>query len=154
MLVALMPLAACAGSVPVENVVTVSGAQFDSVRGEADLVVRTFLPAEENTRREVTGAVCELDTILYSTRFTTPARLKLPNFGPQSPELSISCRAEDWSGRAEVPVETDWAYPPGGYAGYGYGPPGYYYGGPWGGWGWPAGAVPVSGYPDVHVMLR
>ena len=57
-------------------------------------------------------------------------------------------------GRAEVPVETDWAYPPGGYAGYGLGPPGYYYGGPWGGWGWPAGAVPVSGYPDVHVMLR
>lgn len=154
--VAALCLAGCARGVPVENEASVSGAQFDAVQGEARLVVRTFLPAEQNTRREVLGAACDLETSLYSLEFTTPVRLKLPNFGTQSPELDITCQAGEWSGARRVEVRTDWDYPPGGYgyAGYGYYGPRGYYGGPYGGWGWPGNAVPYSYYPDVDVMLR
>lgn len=148
-------LAGCAKGVPIQNEAVVAGGDFDAVQGEARLAVRTFLPDEGDGRREVLGAACRLETSLYTLDFTTPTRLKLPNFGTQSPELDIACTARDWSGTARVEVRTDWDYPPGGYgyAGYGYGPRGYY-GGPYGGWGWPGGAVPRSYYPDVDVILR
>jgi hypothetical protein len=149
-------LAGCARGVPIENEAIVSGARFDAVQGEARLAVRTFLPAEGNARREVLGAKCDLDTSLYSLSFTTPVRLKLPNFGAQSPELDIVCSAGEWTGAARVEIRTDWDYPPGGhgYVGYGYYGPYGYYGGPYGGWGWPEVAVPRSYYPNVNVMLR
>lgn len=153
---AALVVAGCARGVPVENEAVVSGADFDSVQGEARLVVRTFLPVGESERSEVLGANCNLETSLYALDFTTPVRLKLPNFGTQSPELDISCRARDWSGAARVEVRTNWDYPPGGYgyAGYGYYGARGYYGGPYGGWGWPGSAVPYSYYPDVDVLLR
>jgi hypothetical protein len=158
LLLAALCLAGCARGVPVENEASVSGARFEAVQGEARLVVRTFLPVEGNSRREVLGARCDLRTSLYSLSFTTPVRLKLPNFGPQSPELDIACSAREWTGRARVAIRTDWDYPPGGYgyAGYGYHGPLGYSGGPYGGWGWPGPrpAVPRSYYPDVNLMLR
>lgn len=157
LLAAAALLAGCAEGPPVANVVKVSGAEFRNVRGEADLTVRTFI-AGEGVRQEVSGARCSLETSLYSTAFTTPARLLLPNFGPQSPELRLDCAAGEWSGSADVGIRTWWREPPGAYAGYGYG---YRYGpyGPWGTWGWPGygpgyRGVPESDYPDVRIELR
>jgi hypothetical protein len=156
-LVLLIGLAGCATGVPVEQSVVVPGGRFDSVRGEANLVVRTFLPDEGDQRREVLGAICDVTTSLYSTRLTTPSRLVLPNFGPQSPVLGITCRAEDLTGSVQQPIVTRWRYPPGYPARYPLGP--YYFGYPgmaWG-WGWDPGwgaAYPVSDYPDVRVVLR
>jgi hypothetical protein len=151
---ALLALAACATGVPVQREVVVSGARFQAVQGEARLTVRTFLPDAPEGRREVLGAHCDVVSSLYSTQLVTPARLVVPNFGPQSPELAFACRAGELSGSARVSIFTRWEdYPWGPPAGpWGWGPyPGW---GMWGGWGWGGPAFPVSEYPDVAVELR
>jgi hypothetical protein len=146
-------LAGCSSGVPVRNEVSVSGSRFGNVSGEARLTVRSFRDLADGSRREVIGASCNLESTLFSASFATPARLKLPNFGPQSPELEIDCAAGTLAGHAIADIDTYWRRPPGGY-GYGYygGP---WYGGPYGYWDWPGyGGVPVSDYPDVRVLLR
>jgi hypothetical protein len=146
-------LAGCATGVPVERSVVVSGARFEAVRGEADLLVRSYVADEAGERREVLGATCDVRSSLYEATLVTPSRLVVPNFGPQSPELSFACRAGELAGTAQRDVVTYWRDAPG-YWGY----PGPFYGpfGPdlWGGWGWYGPAYPVSGYPDVAVQLR
>jgi hypothetical protein len=151
-LVLVALLGGCATGVPVERSVVVSGARFQAVQGEADLVVRTFVEDAAGERGEVLGAVCQVRTSLYDAELTTPSRLVLPNFGPQSPELEFTCRAGELTGAARRDIITRWNQPPG-YWGY----PGPFYGGPWGPWGpWGAWgpAFPVSEYPDVAVRLR
>lgn len=151
--VGLLALAACAGGVPLERQVVVPGGRFDAVRGEADLVVRTFLANEGNERREVVGAVCDVVSSLYTVRLVTPSRLVVPNFGPQSPELTATCRADDLHGAGRVRIVTRWQQPPGLW-GYPAGP--YPYAGlGWGwGYGWYEPGYPVSNYPNLHVTLR
>ncbi len=149
-----MALAGCAGGLPLGPDVVVSGSKFVAVQGEADLVVRTVIIDAEGRKREVAGATCDVESSLYSARLTTPARLRLPNFGPQSPVLTLTCAAGDLKGAGQVGIETYWRSAPGMYGGY-YGPA-Y---GPWGwpgpGWGGFYGpSYPVSEYPDVHVILR
>ncbi len=154
--VLLAVLAGCASGVPVERVVVVDGSRFDAVQGEAGLTVRTFLPADGDMRAEVIGAKCVVRTSLYTAELVTPSRLRLPGFGPQSPELEITCTADGFSGGETVGIETNWRYPPGywPYPGM-YGPYGWGYGGGAAfGWGYGGGAVPVFYYPDAHVMLR
>ena len=151
-------LAGCAqGGLPLGPAVAVPAARFAEVRGQADLVVRAAIPAGEREAREVGGAVCEVSTILFEAQLTTPARLVVPSFGPQSPTLVIDCRAGELRGRAERPVVTRWVNAPGAWPGPGPWGPGYGYGG-WGGWGGPWGwsgpSYPVFEYPDVTVMLR
>lgn len=142
-------LAACATGAPVDRQVVVDGGRFQAVQGEAALVVRTFLPPQGNTREEVLGAQCDVASSLYTTRVVTPSRLVLPNFGPQSPELLVTCRAGERTGSANVRIITRWQSAPG-YWGYpGYGSP---WG--WGGWGWGAPGYPVSDYPNVNVILQ
>ena len=148
-------LAGCASGVPVERDYVVPGAGFANVQGEARLVLRSFVE-EADGRHEVLGATCEVTSSLYAITVTTPARLVLPNFGPQSPELAIACRAGELAGSARRGIVTTWQYPPGGGRGWGpgWGP------GPW--WGmpgwrddwWGGPAIPVSRYPNVGVVLR
>jgi hypothetical protein len=148
-------LAGCAAGVPVERQVVVSGTRFQDVQGEAGLFVRTFLPDEGGQRLEVVGATCDVVSSLYTTQLVTPSRLVVPNFGPQSPELGFTCRADGRTGTARARIVTRWMGPPGwgpypgwgypGYAGWGY--PGY-------GWGWYGPGIPVSDYPDVRVILH
>jgi hypothetical protein len=150
--IALVLLAGCAGGVPVERQVVVPGERFVAVQGEAAFFVRSFLEGEvEGERREVVGARCTVVTSLYSTELVTPSRLVVPNFGPQSPEVSVACRAGEWSGQGVARIFTTWDQPPG-YWGYPAGPfwPGY---GGWGGW-WDGPGYPVSDYPDLRVILR
>lgn len=144
-------LSACASGAPVIEEVVVSGAGFTAVQGETSLVVRTFVRDVSGERLEVPGAECEVTSSLYETRVTTPSRLVLPNFGPQSPDLNVFCRADDLSGSARRSIQT---YARGAYYGPYYGYPGVY--GPWGGGGWGVygqGYV-VSSYRDVAVELR
>jgi hypothetical protein len=144
-------LTACASGVAVERQVVVAGDRFANVQGEAALLVRTFLAPEGQERREVVGARCTVSSSLYGAELVTPARLVVPNFGPQSPELGVSCRADDWTGSGVARIVTRWNEPPGywGYPAYGlYAPFGFgfdWYGAP---------AYPVSSYPDLHVTLR
>jgi hypothetical protein len=148
MLLPALLVAACASGVPVERQVVVPGGRFEAVSGEAALTVRTFVAGEE--RREVLNADCDVVSSLYSARLVTPSRLVVPNFGPQSPELTVSCRAGDLTGSGRVGIITSWRGPPGywGYPGYPYWP-----GDPWG-WGWGGPGFPVSDYPNLNVTLR
>jgi hypothetical protein len=106
----------------------------------------------------VVGATCQVTSSLFGTTVTTPARLVVPNFGPQSPELAFDCRAAELTGSARRGIVTTWQYPPGaGVPGWGPG-----WGPAWGAWGgagwrgdwWGAPAIPVSRYPNVAVLLR
>lgn len=149
-------LAGCATGVPVERVVVVDGSRFDNVQGEAGLTVRTFTELPGDERAEVLGARCSVLTTLYTAELVTPARLRVPGFGPQSPELEITCNADGLSGSATVQITTNWRYPPGlsPYTGV-YGPYGpYVYGGVRLGGRYGAGAVPVSKYPNANILLR
>lgn len=146
-------------ALPVERRVVVPGAEFAAVRGEADLVVRTFVEDAAGARAEVGGATCGVTSSLYRATLTTPARLVVPNFGPQSPELLLDCRAGELRGTATRDISTTWRYAPGypvGYP-YRYGPyawPGYQggFGGPLGWYDRPA--YPRSDYRNVSVLLR
>lgn len=149
-LVAAAALAGCAQGLPVTREVVVPGGRFEAIRGEAQVVVRSFVE-EADGRREVGGARCDLATSLYSAALVTPARLYLPNFGPQSPDLRVACTAPGLAGTAQqrIVTRTQGA----GSARYGY----------FGssrrddfvfGWGWPSLAFPVSDYPNIAVTLR
>jgi len=144
-------LAACASGVPVERQVVVPGGNFNAVQGEAALIVRTFLPQVGDVRQEVVGADCDVTSSLYATRLTTPSRLVVPNFGPQSPELGLICRYGKLSGSGRAGIATYWRGPPGGYWGPGPWGPGPY--GAWG-WGWYDPGYPVSDYPNIDVTLQ
>jgi hypothetical protein len=149
---AALLLAGCAAGVPVERQVVVSGARFQDIQGEAAFFVRTFLPDEGSERREVVGATCTVTSSIYSTEIVTPVRLVVPNFGPQSPELSFACRAGALRGAGRARIVTRWSGPPP----Y-WGPPGpwgYPGWGGWGGWGWYGPGWPISDYPDVRVIMR
>jgi hypothetical protein len=153
----LLPLllAACASGVPVERQVVVTGDRFAAVQGEASLLVRTFLPAEGNQRQEVVGATCNVVSSLYETTLVTPARLVVPNFGPQSPEILFDCRAGERSGGGHAEIVTRWQTAPGYWGFAGYGPyPGYPWGWGWPGWDFPGPGYPVSDYPNLNIVLR
>lgn len=156
-------LAGCAGGLPLGPDVMVGGQNFAAARGEADLVVRTHVIGADGSEREVGGAVCDVTSVLYSARLTTPARLRLPNFGAQSPELMLDCAAGELRGSASRPITTVWRTAPGypgvgGWYGGGWYGPGWYgpgwYGPGWGPWDYPEPRYPVSLYPDVSVQLR
>jgi hypothetical protein len=149
---AALLLAGCAAGVPVERQVVVSGARFQDIQGEAAFFVRTFLPDQGGERREVVGATCAVTSSIYQTEIVTPVRLVVPNFGPQSPELSFACRAGELRGRGHARIVTRWSGPPP-YWGPGPYYPGWGWGG-WGGWGWYGPGWPVSDYPDVRVIMR
>ena len=142
-------LLGCATGQPVTHQVVVSGANFDAVQGEAALIVRSHITDAERGRLEVLGADCRVTSSLYEASLVTPARLVVPNFGPQSPQIDVACRAGELAGQGQVQISTFWRYPPGYYP---YAP---YPAGVWGWqWGWPGGAYPVSEYPDLNVELR
>ena len=129
---------------PVERQTVVSGTRFNAVQGEAAFVVRTFLPDEAGERREVVGARCAVLSSLYTTEIVTPSRLVVPNFGPQSPQITLNCTAGDLAGIATARIVTRWQDPPA--LGYPWGP--FYR--PYG-WGWYGGpGYPVSDYPDLR----
>jgi hypothetical protein len=129
---------------------------FQGATGETEVALRAFVEAGADAVAEVAGARCTVTTLLYTLEATTPARLALPVFGPQSPGLDVACRAGDRAGAARVAPTVTWLRYPGAW-GYGPGPAPWGYGGAWGGpWGWDGFGGPayaVFGYPDVRVRL-
>jgi hypothetical protein len=145
---AALMLGACASGVPVERQTVVSGRRFDAVQGEAAFLVRTFLPDEQGERREVVGARCAVVSSLYAAELVTPSRLVVPNFGPQSPEITVDCAAGELAGSGTARIVTRWRDPPG-YWGYPWGP--FYR--PYA-WDWYGPGYPVSDYPDLAIVMR
>ena len=107
----LVLLAGCAErGLPLGSPVTVpapAGAQ-----GQAQVVIRAFLPGPGEDRREVGGAICEVSSILFRTRAVTPAKVVFPSYGAQSPTLQVDCAAGQARGQAVQPVRTEWVSPP------------------------------------------
>lgn len=154
-LLASLVVAACSSGVPVSREVVVPGRNFAAVEGESRFVIRTFLATSGGERQEVTGAKCNLVSSLYRTEVITPSEVVVPNFGPQSPQLSVACRANDLTGGGRVRIATHWRQPPGYWGDPYFGP-----WGPWGpgwsrgGWpGWYGPGYPVSDYPNLNVPL-
>jgi hypothetical protein len=154
---ALGALAGCApAGLPLEPTVLVPAPAGAVAQGQAEVLVRAFVAAPGGDRREVGGAACALSSILFTTTLRTPARVRVPSYGPQSPTLVAACRAGELSGAAEQRIVTRWVRAPGAWPGPGpWGPP---YGGPWGwggwsGWGWDAPSFPVFVYPPLEVSL-
>ncbi len=154
-ILACVALAGCTTSgVPVSRQVVVSGGNFQAVQGEAQFFVRAFLPPEGDQRREVLGARCDVVSSLYAAEVVTPSRVVVPNFGPQSPEITVTCRADHASGSSHMRIITRWQPAPGFYGDPFWGPgwgPGW--GGPWGPWGGWGPSYPISSYPDIEVTL-
>ena len=155
-LLAALCAAGCAqGGLPLRETVAVPAGRFDAVQGQADLVVRAFIEDDAGAVREVSGADCEVTSILFEAQLQAPGRLVFPSFGPQSPTLRIGCRAGELAGAVEQPVVSQWVRMPGAWPGPGPWP--YGYGGwasPWAGGGWGGPSYVTFVYPDVAVRLR
>jgi hypothetical protein len=136
-----------------------AGGGFPAASGEANLVVRS-VAAGGGMTREVAGADCRLASTLYSAEFTTPARLLVPSFGLQSPELRIDCAASEGRGAALVRPYFRRTNGLGGWPAIGVsassgGDVGVSLGGWWnGGWGWDNPRTLVVEYPSVQVRLQ
>ena len=132
-------------------------------RGETRLVVRAV--SAEAPGREFPGAVCDAISPYFASHFTPPARLLIPDYGSQTPEVTVSCEAGGASGRATVAPQAS-------YSCCGFGQPvvgiSVGTGGGWNGWDgdgvgvglswWGGGGggygEPLVRYPALRVPMR
>ncbi len=117
-------------------------------RGQSNLAlaVRSFVPAGEGWN-EVTGARCQVTGGAYfRADVVTPARLTLPDLGPDAPPLQADCTSGALHGAAAVAPAFSWPEE----------------GRPWGGeriwwgqgWWWGFQKTGPMRYPDLAVALR
>ncbi len=71
-------------------------------RGQETVQVRAFGNLNGDGRAEITGASCTLDSGLYTARFSTPANIGVPDYGPDSPSVFVRCEANGLSGSVTV----------------------------------------------------
>jgi hypothetical protein len=168
----LLPLLACAGpgglssQTATMQTATVQtdtrrGADLPPARGETYLTVRTFV-VEAGTEREISGASCEAASDFSSAKFQSPARLALPDLGPQTPVVSVSCTDGTRRGTLAARARLQSGGGGGGYGqpaiGVSVGTGGYssvglsfgrFYGGGYGG----APQVQRAVYPELRIVL-
>ena len=138
------------------------GADLPPARGETYLTVRTFV-VEAAGEREVSGASCEAASDYSSARFQSPARLALPDLGPETPVVSVSCTDSTRSGSLAARARLQSS---GGGGSYGqpaigvsvgtggYSSVGVSFGGLYGG-GYGGGpAIQRAIYPELRVLLE
>ncbi len=97
-LITALLLAGCATTTSNPPMATVAvtpraGAEAPPARGETALIVRATMGDSE-----ISGAACTVDAPYFSASFTAPARVLLPDYGSQSPEVRVTCRAEEARG--------------------------------------------------------
>jgi hypothetical protein len=118
-------------------------------RGRLGLAVRTFVADADAPRgwREITGARCRITGgDFYRAELVTPARLVVPDTGPDAPALVADCATGTLSGRAAAPPVYGWRNP--GVPS----PPNRIL---WGrGWWWGMQLTGPMHYPDLAVALR
>ena len=126
-------------------------------RGETQLVVRT-VPAA-NPAQEIAGAGCVAESPWSRVEFTSPAAVLLPDFGAESPNVTVTCRAGKQSGSGVAPPVAAWSGGAGGWpavgisvgtgdvSGVGVGL------GWWGGGAGAGSGVPVTRYGELRIPL-
>jgi hypothetical protein len=164
-LMAAIGLAGCAAPGPgPAGVGTVTaerkaGVQAPLASGETEIVVRA-VPAVSGQGQELVGAQCVAESPYFRAAFAAPARVLLPDFGPQAPAVTVTCRNGDATGTAVAQPQAAWQGGLGGwpsvgvsvgtgdYSGVGVGV------GWWGGGGVGAsGGTPVVRYPELRVAV-
>jgi hypothetical protein len=110
------------------------------------LAVRSFVPGPEGWN-EVSGARCTIKGAdLLTATLVTPARLTLPDLGPDAPVLVAACEAGERRGTAAVAPDFSWPVEgrpqPTERAWWG------------GGWWWGYQKTGPLRYPDLAVGLR
>lgn len=72
------------------------------------LAVRTFVPEGEGWS-EVTGVPCSVTAAPYlAANLVTPARVVLPDLGPDAPNVQADCRNATLAGSAAVAPQFSW----------------------------------------------
>ncbi|MGV6811729.1 MAG: hypothetical protein ACWA47_05750 [Brevirhabdus sp.] len=71
-------------------------------RGQEVVQVRTRGKGESGSFTELSGVSCMLDSGLYSARFTSPANVVVPDYGPSSPAIFVRCVNGETSGSVTV----------------------------------------------------
>lgn len=161
---AVIGLAGCAttGAAPVGvqtvQAVAKPGVAAPVARGETQLVVRTVTAGAPG--QELVGAACVADTPWFQAKFTSPARILMPDLGASAPTVTVTCRSGTATGTAAAPPVAAWSGGLGGWpavgisvgtgdvngVGVGLG----WYGGGVGG----ASGVPVTRYNELRVELQ
>ena len=78
-------------------------------RGRSALAVRAFVPGADGAWQEVAGARCRVTGEPYfRADLVTPARLLLPDLGPDAPALKAECSSGTARGAAAVPPVFAW----------------------------------------------
>lgn len=60
------------------------------------------VPFETKLKGQSVAAACTLDTPYYSASFTSPANLRLPDYGSKTPAVTVSCQNSAGSGAKKV----------------------------------------------------
>lgn len=161
-LLAALALGACAATGGAPGLATVSvspvpGATPPVARGETQLVVRA-VPAGGGAG-EVQGATCEAVSPYFSARFTAPARLLMPSYGAESPQITVTCSAGGAPASVVVAPTQAWSGGLGGWPAVGVSVGTGNAGGVGVGFGWygggygASGGVPVVRYGEVRVPV-
>ena len=160
----LLVLAGCAtpgaapSGVPAVRAAPRDGADLPLARGETRLVVRTVSAAAPT--EEVAGASCRAESRYFVATFASPAVVLFPDYGPQAPTVSVTCRAGTLSGTAVSAPEAVWSRGAGGWPAVGISVGTGSSNGVGVGLGWYGGGGGVSTgepfvrYPDVRVPLQ
>lgn len=110
-----MALALAAGCTPTTGgapvpeapvrVTAAPAATWPPARGETAMVVRAVSRDAQGAQQELVGARCAAASSLYAAEFDAPARVLLPDFGSASPVVTVTCRAGEAEGSAQVQPE-------------------------------------------------
>jgi hypothetical protein len=73
---------------PAVNIVS-KNVKAPQVRRVVTVPVETFIV------NEATSAACLLDSPFYTAQFQAPANLMLPDYGPETPAITVSCKTAD-----------------------------------------------------------
>jgi hypothetical protein len=115
-------------------------------RGRTALAVRAFVPGANGEWQEVAGARCQVTgSPFFAADLMTPARLVLPDLGPDAPSLMADCISGAARGQGAVAPDYGWQE-----SGGTHGQRMVFGAGWWRGYD---GSGPLS-YPDLSVGMR
>ncbi len=111
----LFALAGCAGGNPLVDdglpevqMRNTTGDVVAPARKYLAVPARSFQAGADGTWLEVTGAQCSVTSGVYQATLTTPARLVLPDLGPDAQPITAACSTGTLSGRDQVAPEYPW----------------------------------------------
>jgi hypothetical protein len=134
-----------------------AGVQAPLASGETQIVVRA-VPAGAPDQ-ELHGAQCVAESPWFRSEFASPARVLVPDYGTQSPPVTVTCRSGTATGSAVAQPQAAWSGGLGGWPAVGVSVGTGDSSGVGVGFGWWGGGVgtyggaPVVRYPELRVVV-